>query len=82
MLIFLTNCKVYPGMIDGHGHLIYYGEYLESVSLFGASSMAEVQQRLVEYKTKRPEKGSAHEWLRGAGWDQAHFGRWPISVSI
>ena len=72
---------VYPGLWDGHGHLIQFGESLDSVSLFGAESMDEVKKRLVEYKTVRPEKGSGEQWLRGVGWDQAHFGgRWPTAV--
>jgi hypothetical protein len=74
---------VVPGLWDGHGHLVQYGESLDSVSLFGATSMEEVQKRLLEYKTERPETGTKKEWLRGVGWDQAHFdGLWPIAVSI
>jgi predicted amidohydrolase YtcJ len=72
---------VYPGLWDGHGHLIQFGESLDSVSLFGAESMDEVQKRLVEYRAARPEKGSSEQWLRGVGWDQAHFeGKWPTAV--
>lgn len=72
---------VIPGLWDGHGHLVQYGELLDSVNLFGATSMMEVQQRLVQYKTQRPEAGTQKQWLRGVGWDQAHFnGQWPISV--
>jgi hypothetical protein len=73
---------VIPGLWDGHGHLVQYGELLDSVNLFGAQSMGEVQQRLVEYKTGRPETGTQKQWLRGVGWDQANFnGLWPQSVS-
>jgi hypothetical protein len=72
---------VYPGLWDGHGHLIQFGESLDSVSLFGSTSMDEIQRRLVEYKADRPEKGTSEQWLRGVGWDQAHFnGKWPTSV--
>lgn len=74
---------VYPGLWDGHGHLIQFGESLDSVDIFGANSMDEVKRRLVEYKKERPEKGTSEQWLRGVGWDQAHFnGRWPTSVCI
>lgn len=73
---------VYPGLWDGHGHLIQFGESLDSVSLFGASSMAEVQERLLEYEAGRPNEGTSDQWLRGVGWDQAHFGRWPTSVCV
>lgn len=74
---------VIPGLWDGHGHLLQYGESLDSVNIFGAASMHEVQQRLLEYKTKRPETGTRDLWLRGVGWDQANFnGEWPVSVSL
>jgi predicted amidohydrolase YtcJ len=74
---------VIPGLWDGHGHLVQYGELLDSVDLFGASSMEVVQKRLVDYKTQRPETGTEKQWLRGVGWDQANFdGSWPISVRI
>ena len=74
---------VYPGLWDGHGHLLQFGESLDSVDIFGANSMEEVKRRLVDYKTKRPEKGTSDQWLRGVGWDQAHFdGEWPTSVCV
>jgi hypothetical protein len=72
---------VIPGLWDGHGHLVPYGELLDSVNLFGAETMQEVQQRLLQYKAARPEAGTKERWLRGVGWDQAHFnGQWPKSV--
>jgi hypothetical protein len=78
-----TAAHVVPGLWDGHGHLVQYGESLDSVSLFGATSMSEVQKRLVDYKAQRPETGTKKEWLRGVGWDQAHFdGQWPVAVSM
>jgi imidazolonepropionase-like amidohydrolase len=33
---------VLPGLIDSHGHILQYGEMLESVLLYGAGSVAEV----------------------------------------
>lgn len=72
---------VYPGLWDGHGHLIQYGELLNSVDLFGSKSMAEVQDRLVQYKSTHPDEGTRQYWIRGVGWDQAHFGgAWPVTV--
>jgi len=74
---------VYPGLWDGHGHLIQYGELLNSVNLFGSGSMAEVQERLVKYKADHPEEGTGQHWIRGVGWDQANFdGEWPSTVSF
>jgi hypothetical protein len=73
---------VYPGLWDGHGHLIQYGELLNSVDLFGSKSVTEVQDRLVQYKAAHPEEGTSQHWIRGVGWDQAHFdGAWPLTVS-
>lgn len=72
---------VYPGLWDGHGHLVQYGELLNSVNLFGAENMAEVQGRLLQYKAEHPEEGTSKQWLRGVGWDQAKFnGNWPTTV--
>jgi hypothetical protein len=74
---------VVPGLWDGHGHLMQYGELLDSVNLFGAASMQEVQERLIEYKTQRPETGTRQQWLRGVGWDQENFnGQWPVAVGV
>lgn len=73
---------VYPGLWDGHGHLIQYGELLNSANLFGSETMKEAQDRLVQYKADHPEEGSSRNWIRGVGWDQAKFnGNWPIAVS-
>lgn len=72
---------VLPGLWDGHGHLMQLGELLDSVDLFGASSMDEAKQRLVQYKAQRTEAGTREQWLRGVGWDQANFGgKWPVAV--
>lgn len=73
---------VIPGLWDGHGHLLPYGELMDSVNLFGAQTMDGVKERLVRYKASRPEAGTAEQWLRGMGWDQANFeGKWPVAVS-
>jgi hypothetical protein len=63
---------VIPGLWDGHGHLVQFGELLDSVNLFGATSMPRVHQRLVEYKTQRPETGTQAQWIRGIGWVRFH----------
>jgi hypothetical protein len=74
---------VIPGLWDGHGHLLAYGESLDSVDLFGANSMDTVKERLLKYRAGREEVGTAEHWLRGVGWDQANFkGKWPTAVSV
>lgn len=72
---------VLPGLTDGHGHLLQYGELLNSVNLFGAASLEEVRRRIKEYMLLHPEAGSEERWIRGVGWDQAAYGRMPTAVS-
>lgn len=77
--------NVLPGLIDGHGHVLQYGEMLESVTLYGASSMQEVRDRIKAFLKQRRTKpdvsaaaegelGSSQRWIRGVGWDQKFFG--------
>ncbi len=65
---------VIPGLWDGHGHLIMYGEFLASVDLFGSSSAADVRGRLRTYLDAHPGVGGHDVWLRGFGWDQMAMG--------
>lgn len=73
---------VIPGLWDGHGHLLQYGELLHSVNVFGAKSLDEVRTRVIEYTAKHPNIGSRSEWIRGVGWDQAAYGRMPTAVCL
>ncbi|TAQ86172.1 hypothetical protein B7494_g5503 [Chlorociboria aeruginascens] len=70
------NGFVLPGIIESHGHILQYGEMLESVSLYGAESIKEVRVRIKEFLKKHRDEGygSREKWLRGIGWDQAYFG--------
>ncbi|KAF2494082.1 amidohydrolase 3 [Lophium mytilinum] len=73
----------YPGLWDGHGHLLQYGEMLESVNLFGSESMDDVLGKISLYLDKNPQVGTSTEWLRGIGWDQAAFGgKMPTSLEL
>jgi predicted amidohydrolase YtcJ len=72
---------VIPGLWDGHGHLLQYGEFLHSVDLFGSQSLDEVRDRIKAYLAANPEAGTENHWLRGVGWDQSAFGRMPTAVS-
>jgi hypothetical protein len=72
---------VIPGLIDGHGHLMQLGELLQSVNIFGSSSLDDAIKRVEDYLEHNPESGSKTEWTRGTGWDQAAFGRMPTAVS-
>jgi predicted amidohydrolase YtcJ len=72
---------VIPGLWDGHGHLLRYGEFLQSVDLFGSSSIDDVRARIAEYLDSHPDAGTKEHWVRGIGWDQTAFGRMPTSAS-
>jgi hypothetical protein len=71
---------VVPGLWDGHGHLLQYGEFLNSVDLFGSDSFEEISVRVDAYLTAHPDAGSKEEWIRGTGWDQMALGRMPTAV--
>ncbi|KAL6707004.1 hypothetical protein ACN47E_004954 [Coniothyrium glycines] len=75
---------VIPGLWDGHGHLLQFGESLDSVDLFGTQSISEVKARLTKYKNTHPEAGSSTQWLRGIGWDQGNLegGKFPVSDDL
>ncbi|KAL2065671.1 hypothetical protein VTL71DRAFT_3341 [Oculimacula yallundae] len=67
---------VLPGIIESHGHILQYGEMLESVSLYGADSMEEVRGRVGSFMKAHQGEGygTREKWIRGIGWDQAFFG--------
>ncbi len=73
---------VLPGLWDGHGHLLQYGEFLDSADLFGADSVDEVKRRLREYVGSHPGVGTKEVWGRGVGWDQMVLGGMPFAVSL
>ena len=61
---------VIPGLIDAHGHLMNLGRSLLNADLVGATSRADVIERLQRFASDLPEGA----WLLGRGWDQT---RWP-----
>jgi hypothetical protein len=62
----LAGAHVYPGLTEGHGHLVGYGAALEQVDLVGTASFAEVVARVKAAADKLP----AGNWVLGRGWDQ------------
>ncbi|KAI9645307.1 hypothetical protein NHQ30_006042 [Ciborinia camelliae] len=70
------NGYVLPGIIESHGHILQYGEMLESVSLYDVESVDAVRVRVKEWLVRHKEEGygGREKWIRGVGWDQAHFG--------
>ncbi|KAM0250330.1 hypothetical protein ACHAQJ_008677 [Trichoderma viride] len=78
----ISDGHVIPGLWDGHGHLLQYGEFLHSVDLFGSQSLDDVKDRIKTYLAANPEAGTKDHWLRGVGWDQTVFGRMPTADDI
>ncbi|EDN98252.1 hypothetical protein SS1G_13110 [Sclerotinia sclerotiorum 1980 UF-70] len=70
------NGFVLPGIIESHGHILQYGEMLESVGLYDAVSVEDVRWRIKEWLGRHQGEGYGErdKWIRGVGWDQAHFG--------
>lgn len=73
---------VIPGLWDGHGHLLQYGEFLHSVDLFGAETLDDVRERVKKYVDENAGAGTKDNWVRGVGWDQTPFGRMPTADDI
>ncbi|KAK8089741.1 amidohydrolase [Apiospora hydei] len=73
---------VIPGLWDGHGHLLQYGEFLNSVDLFGSSSFDQVRSRVKDYLAENPGSGTKQEWIRGVGWDQMALGHMPTAADL
>ena len=70
-----------PGLWDGHGHLLHYGEILHSVDLFGTRSVDDVCQRVRRFlKKASPTAGTAVDWILGMGWDEQNLDESPTSV--
>lgn len=67
---------VLPGIIESHGHILQYGEMLESVSLYDSKSVAEMRERIKAFLRDREGEGwgTRNKWIRGIGWDQKFFG--------
>jgi len=55
-----------PGMIDTHGHILYYGLNLLQVDLRGSLSEQEAVQRVIDFRSKNHDQA----WIQGFGWNQ------------
>ena len=66
----LKGAAMYPGLTDGHGHLIGIGLREMTLNLEGTKSVKELQSRLADVVTTTP-KG---ETIYGRGWIETH---WP-----
>ena len=72
-VIDLGGKTVMPAFIDSHTHFCNYGLSLSSINLDGVSPIEEALEQIRGFVAgKKPG-----EWIRGIGWNQNLWGRWP-----
>ena len=64
IMIDLEKGVVYPGFMDAHLHLVWYGKSMEILDLVGTKGVAEITG-----KVSQVYDGS-EQWIIGRGWDQ------------
>jgi hypothetical protein len=77
-----TKGYVIPGFWDGHGHVLGFGEVLQTAQLYNSKSLHETIARVRDYVLGHPKSGTKEDWILGSGWDQAAFGRMPSSSDL
>ncbi|MGM9924895.1 MAG: amidohydrolase [Bacillus sp. (in: firmicutes)] len=65
----LQGAAMYPGFVDSHLHMLFYGEKLIRLDLSKASSAEE----MLEMVQEAAETAPADAWLFGEGWNENHF---------
>ena len=64
IIIDLEKGVVYPGFMDSHLHLLWYGKAMEILDLVGTKSVAEITSIVAK------EYDGSERWIMGRGWDQ------------
>jgi hypothetical protein len=64
-----NGSAVVPGFSDIHTHLLQGGLQLANVSLDGARTLADIQNRIQEFAKAHPERA----WIQGMGWQYEAF---------
>jgi len=64
IMIDLERGVVYPGFMDAHLHLAWYGKAMEILDLVGTKSAAEVTRIVAN------SYDGSKQWIIGRGWDQ------------
>ena len=64
IMINLEKGVVYPGFMDSHLHLLWYGQAMEILDLVGTKSAAEITSIVAQVYD------GSERWIIGRGWDQ------------
>ena len=68
-----------PGLIDAHLHLADAALAAEQVDLEGTATLETGLERIAAGAARA---ASIDDWLEGAGWDPAAWGRWPTADDL
>jgi hypothetical protein len=60
----LEKGVVYPGFMDSHLHLVWYGKAMEILDLVGTKNVAEITSMVAQVYD------GSERWIIGRGWDQ------------
>ena len=72
----LVGKVVIPGLIEGHGHLMGYGQSLLNLNLATAKNLTE----LVDQVSAAVDQAAPGEWILGRGWHQSKWSPQPAMI--
>ena len=72
----LSGQVVIPGFVEGHGHLMGYGEAQLNLNLATAKNLGELVAQVAE----AVDKAEPGEWILGRGWHQSKWNETPKMV--
>ena len=72
----LVGKVVIPGLIEGHGHLMGYGQSLLNLNLAPAKNLNE----LVDQVSAAVDRAAPGEWILGRGWHQSKWSPQPAMI--
>ena len=72
----LAGQVVIPGLIEGHGHLMGYGQSLLNLNLAAAKNLTE----LVDQVSAAVDQAAPGEWILGRGWHQSKWSPQPAMI--
>lgn len=72
----LEGKPTYPGLVEGHAHIMGVGQNLINVDLMGTKSYQELVDAVAERAKETPEG----EWIIGRGWHQDKWTKGPENI--